>query len=135
MPKKRGQRDNTTSNTPIANPRLLDPITIRHALEPLRHLHSLKNLIDVEDRRRFSPAGHRRSARTLAGGHHRLKVSKPGKMHTFSPTVSFVDPKRVVVCVRRKTRAEVLHAKKKTGRGSRRKSPKRNWYSSISCKG
>lgn len=47
--------------------------------------------------------------------------------------LQFVAPKRVVVCVKRKTRKEVLHAFNKTGRGVRRRNPRRTIYSAFSC--
>lgn len=50
----------------------------------------------------------------------------------FRERLAFALPKRVLVCVRRKQRREVLFAKKRTGRGSR--SRKRfNVYSQVRC--
>jgi len=49
--------------------------------------------------------------------------------------IAFKVPKHVALCVRRKQRKQVLHAKKKTGAGVSRKKPTRNMWSQISCKG
>lgn len=47
--------------------------------------------------------------------------------------LGFALPERVMRCVQRKERREVLFAKRKTGKGAR--SPKRrNYWSAISCK-
>lgn len=47
--------------------------------------------------------------------------------------VQFRAPNQVIVCVRRKTRREVLHALNLTGRGSGGGRRRRNVWSSIGC--
>ncbi|QXP44321.1 MAG: hypothetical protein [Arizlama microvirus] len=87
-------------------------------------------LSEVEDRRTFHPGG--RVNRPPTSPRRRLvKINIKPTMH--SPVVqSFHAPSHVAVCVRRKTRDEVLHALKKTGRGSGR--PKRfNQFSKVKC--
>lgn len=47
--------------------------------------------------------------------------------------IGFVGPRSVVVCVKRKTRKEVLHAKKVAGRKGFKRKPRRTWLSNIRC--
>lgn len=46
----------------------------------------------------------------------------------------FAVPDKVLVCVRRKQRREVLHALKKTGKGSRSRFRRRNYNTEVACK-
>lgn len=48
--------------------------------------------------------------------------------------VAFASPQNMMICVRRKTRKQVLHALKKTGAGSRKKIRRRNEWSDIRCR-
>lgn len=50
----------------------------------------------------------------------------------LEPNVQFAVPKRVIVCIRRKQRREVLHAMKRTGSGKGRRR-RRNEWSSVIC--
>lgn len=84
-------------------------------------------LTEIEDRRTFHPEGEARSARSLSGAaNHRLMAP----LHHASFQIGFEKPKQVLVCVRRKTRREVLFAKKKGNGGARKR---RNYYSGIKC--
>lgn len=60
-----------------------------------------------------------------------FKPSRP--FATLSPVVRFEAPKKVLVCIRRKQRREVLHAKGIAGRRGLRM-PRRSPYSSVSCR-
>lgn len=119
-------------------------------LPPLSNLtRGLSPLLAIEDRRTWHPEGAQRPARSFNQSQHRLLVpavptrrpqSRPGrvgsgypKLRSPSPVVAFGAPEKVLVCVRRKQREEVLHAKRKTGK-SGQKRPRRSWYSRISCK-
>lgn len=91
----------------------------------------------LEDRRTFHPEGPARPARSPRRPRHRLSVPKKYQYSlkkSYVPhEVGFQDPQKVLVCVRRKRRREVLHALRKAGkRGQKR--PRRNFYSSISCR-
>lgn len=86
---------------------------------------------EIEDRRVFHPSGPVRPALNKNGRQHTLKAS--GAPALFSPRVGFEDAQRVLVCVRRKTRKEVLHARRKTGKKGQ-KSPNFNFLSSLTCK-
>lgn len=95
-------------------------------------------LQSIEDRRTWHPEGPQRPARGLLRARHRLTLAQPSKKFrgptkaTIDAPVGFDDPFRVVVCVRRRRRREVLHAFRKTGRRGQRR-PRRSWYSDISC--
>lgn len=112
----------------------------------LRDLTSqrLRNLLSTyEDRRTFHPLGVYRPARSFSGLHHRLVLSpykkahktlmKPRVFRTFGNVVSFHQPSKTLICVRRRQRREVLHAFNRTGRGSGQRYPRRSWYSSVRC--
>lgn len=125
------QRDlSTIANRPS---RLLD--AIQYSTSPASYFPS------VEDRRTFHPLGPFRPARTTGGRRASVSSSASGldrraKSRAFRnliSTIKFAAPRDVLICVRRKSRREVLFARKKTRRGSG--APKnRNWYSSISCR-
>lgn len=55
----------------------------------------------------------------------------------LSERIGFEDPSRVMICVRRKQRREVIFAKKLGGAAGRRKRrfkpPSRNYYSDVDC--
>lgn len=93
-----------------------------------------------EDRRTFHPDGPLRRPLALPQSAGRVfeNVNKKSRSRssarTFSPGVlTFAAPDRVVLCVRRQRRKEVLHALRKTGKVGQRK-PRRNFWSRISCK-
>lgn len=96
----------------------------------------------AEDRRQWwpgrTPADYR-PATKKTGANARLK--SPSIFYAWKQNipgvVAFADAKRVIHCVKRKVRKEVLHALNlKTGRGAKRRKPeRRNAYSKISCKG
>lgn len=98
-------------------------------------------LTDFEDRRQFHPDGVFQSPKVLFPPRSRVvararqgpKAQNPvrGGLVRF-PSLSFSVPNKVLICVRRKQRKEVLFAKRKAGRGGQKR-PRRNWYSEISC--
>lgn len=94
-------------------------------------------LTAIEDRRTYHPLKVQRPARTISG--HPSGPVTPKKTPTRSRAfvahgLKFPDPTgRVVICVRRKQRREVLFAKKKTRAGARARARRRNWYSNIGC--
>lgn len=47
--------------------------------------------------------------------------------------VRFESPYKVLTCVRRKIRREVIFARDKAGRGVKRRQPRRNWRSNVVC--
>lgn len=129
------RRNRRSSKTSRSNPYLKrDDIYITN-------LRLLSNLRPIEDRRLFHPQGVHRPARSFTNPRHRLRsvrVKKNPKkvQNTAYPSfhIGFEAPKRVLVCVRRKQRREVIHALGYSGRGvGRKRRSRRSEYSSINC--
>lgn len=103
------------------------------------------NLQIFEDRRVFHPLntfanpitiGPRDSARVVVRDLNKAR-KQPGYKtpRQTKGILTFAAPDKVVLCVRRQRRKEVLHAIRKTGSGAgRQKKPKRNYWSKISCR-
>lgn len=94
-----------------------DELPRRRALEP--------------DQRRFHPApkrlrpiapNYRYASQTVIRGARNLQTRAPLGVRI---------PNYIAICIRRKVRKEVLHAKRKAGKGH--KQPRRNEWSSIKC--
>jgi len=116
---------------------------------PLLPTSPLSRLSEAEDRRLFHFEGPNRPALLDDGTPARTHVVDRQKNRNrvkprafrFGPKIysqtkailTFQQPERVAVCVRRKARREVLFAKKKAGRGGMRL-PRRTWLSKISCR-
>jgi len=108
------------------------------SLSPSRSV--FPTLTELEDRRTWNPLGSVAPARSISRDRHRLQAtavtttqfrsnSRPAK---FSHFIGFALPRKVLICIRRKRRKEVLHARRKTGK-SGQKRPVRNFYSKIKC--
>lgn len=135
--KRRSQRG---IPTPTSSHRLLVPLSNpyvdRTRLDPLG-----SNLSAFEDRRLHYPAAFPTSwkpATAFNGRPARLTPSRLKKTRGMalswpSHRISFEAPARVILCVRRKQRREVFHAKGLAG-GRGYKRPRRSVYSSISCR-
>lgn len=108
---------------------------------PLAYSKPRSNYLrEFEDRRAFHPLGKTTPARSFQT-RSRLVVTNP--LPLFVPyqvkaagrwaKIAFQGPKKVLVCVRRSIRKEVLHALHLTGRGSG--GGKKRWseHSSIHC--
>lgn len=143
--RKRGRDTSVIANAtalPLALPR------VKSTSSPLSQL-----LRSIEDRRLFHPEGDFAPARSYDRSRHRLTLVDKGvsrrstlkhrsssrllrdtrHLSGTKAVVAFSEPDKVLICVRRSRRREVLHALKKTGkRGQRR--PRRNFYSKISCR-
>lgn len=132
--RKRERQAERVSHLSIASPRLSRPAYVN----PYDRLY-VAPLIEVEDRRSYHPLDFFRPAKMLSG--HPVQPVNVNKTKTrgrpyFKMAVPsglrFAQPAKTVMCVRRKTRREVIIAKSFTKRG--RGSPKRkNWYSKIGC--
>lgn len=160
MSKRRRGRDHSSRSLASAAPRdsfdsLLGfrPPVRSVALDPVSWDLAdglLSDLREIEDRRHFYPPVQARDqalawqpAKRLSGALARLDVPTyhpPSRSLNLRPArglpgaIGFEDPSRVVICVRRQRRKEVLHAKRVAGaRGLA--SPRRNEYSTITCKG
>jgi len=106
---------------------------------------SAKKLADyrvIQDRRRFDPAGRYANAKTIRGKNHELTARRSSPNRTLrdrnvrprvQERIGFIDPARVLVCVRRNVRREVLHAKRKTGRRGQKRARWNQW-SRVRCR-
>lgn len=104
------------SVSPLLDLRLLEDRRLYHPLQSFAPpIATVRKAVRVVDR-----------ARKSARSKNKILFNHPG-------TLTFSDPDKVVICVRRKRRKEVLFAKKKAGKTGQRK-PRRNYWSSISCK-
>lgn len=151
-----GRRD----ATPIANadedfpPFVAGPVTTFPAassfpdVEPSvwRWLAYAEPLALAEDRRRWEPQGgpqdvHRvarrisgRPARVIAPPARKTRSTRPKFASSPPAALVFRAPARVAVCVRRRTRREVIFARGQAGRPGRpSRPPRRSVYSSIHC--
>lgn len=92
----------------------------------------------VEDRRRYNP-NKNYQPQTRSGSTARIVTTvTPAKQSNRTTTLNrlqarFAAPERVMICVRRKQRREVIHALKLSGKSGQRR-PTRSRYSNINCK-
>ncbi len=100
-------------------------------------------LNEIEDRRRWNPAGNLYAGvLNMRGKMHSLREYVPrklkiNKVKAFAYSkIGFANPKLMVICARRKIRKMVLHALGQSGGGgAKQKKPTWNYYSRISCGG
>lgn len=81
-----------------------------------------------------SPLATLRHLRSLVSPGHLVGTALSPITKPISERVAFVDPRRVITCIRRRIREEVLHALRKTGKTGQRR-PKWTEYSHVSCGG
>lgn len=102
----------------------------------------------IDDRRRWDPGdtprdAFGRQARVVMSPKASAKARqqpavKPSRPRLYQSRAflrevqSFEDPRRVMICVRRKSRREVLFAIRKTGKGARSRK-RRNEWSNVRC--
>lgn len=145
MAKRRGRRSRSVIHSrpiqrdlsTIANrSRLLDDI--QYSQNPVLFAPPV-----TQDRRLYHPLGPFKPARTRGGRAASVSASKKldhrAKSRSFknlSSVINFRIPRDVMICVRRTSRKQVLHAYKLTGRSGvglyRRR--RRNYYSAVSCR-
>lgn len=107
--------------------------SLRNVLLTLKPINASTLLREIEDRRTFHPEQAQRAARSFSSPRHKLTIPKKHLGNIKLPSaIGFKDPDRVLICVRRKQRREVLFAKKKHRKGAGGKK-RRNWYSTIQC--
>lgn len=137
MAKRHGSKRgaSTSHYNYTATPRVLGPSLSSLVLQnpmPSRFIipepEMLPFMDEVEDRRRFD-ADPSKPARTASGQRARFRALYNAPLQT----IGFQDPRRVLICVRRKARREVLFAKRQTGRGAKARRHRRNQYSNVRC--
>lgn len=129
---RRNTRSNRRNITPVySSGRDYLPIA-NNLLLPRFPIHNLRNISPIvfEDFRRYNPAPVRRSPLRTSGRSAVIKNQvRPGGLSLRS---SFVDPNRVMICVRRQIRREVLHAKGYSGRNGSR-TYKKSSFHHVAC--
>lgn len=101
--------------------------------EPIRR--DLRNVEDFRSTTRFPKTTGGTEARIISQPIIRTvrEHQRTYKRPTFSYETKFANPDGVVTCVRRKQRAEVMHAKGHAGKRGQKK-PSYNWRSKVRCK-
>lgn len=116
----------------IASP-LLERAQLRQSttLADLGSLLERSYLQEIEDNREFHPLREDRPA----GARRRSDRMFTDATRLFGgrTQIGFARPQGVAVCVRRKTRREVLHALKRTRGGAGAKKRTYNWKSFVKC--
>lgn len=110
--------------------------------ESLLRRNAYPSLRLLEDRRLFTPEifpivkAIKRSQARMEVNARKADAARPfAARHLTAPAnLRFADPRGVAICIRRHQRREVLHALKRTGRGSSRKLGRWNEHSHVSCK-
>lgn len=103
-------------------------------------------MTEYEDRRAYHPEQDFRPATLVTGGTAKLRTKDRRSKKTddwFTPIqslqnqtkaiIAFAESPATILCVRRATRRQVIHAKRLNGRSGQRR-PRRNFFSNISCK-
>lgn len=102
-------------------------------LAPLPGVQTIQRLArSLEDRRQFHPGT--RPARSLKRSDAQLVIRDPiggVRLNKLAFKVGFKVPSRVALCVRRKERREVLHAR--GAAGGKVRPPRRNEFSDVRC--
>lgn len=134
--RNRGRRDTTVIAKPTiiySPPRLPAPQLVMRPSSRLRV---------IEDRRTYHPLTYRPIPRTFQRNPIKIVYSddrskknsqKVQSSRYPSAYLKVNAPDRVLLCVRRKMRKEVLHALKKTGKGVSQRKPRRNQWSDVHC--
>lgn len=112
--------------------------------------HTAPKLSQIEDRRTWHPQGKTRPARSFQSSQHKLKIATnrhtsprstnpvhlkkaAARAAALPHRVQFDAPQKVLICVRRQQRKQVLFALRKTGKGARAKRHRQSYFSSIGC--
>lgn len=154
------------ANRPYFSPKIsvLELPVARGRTSQISYLNKLLKLREAEDRRLWTPTPHvvhdtsgrpihtlrdkpllvirRPGLRTIHVVRdtpiNRKRIERHGPLqHVLSNRIGFGAPERIMICVRRKRRKEVIFAKRFAGRGGRARvrfrAPRRNYYSQVDC--
>lgn len=145
MAKKRNRRAKRDANAvanPLTPPSLTTLLSPLSPLKPIRHV-TPKRLTLIEDRRSWHPQGASAPAKSVHKSRHRLALkpgasvqgvrSTPARTAPMPAGIHFQAPKKVLICIRRKMRKQVLFALRKTGKGAKARKHRRSFYSSVRC--
>lgn len=101
---------------------------------PIRHSLPVGSLSPFEDRRSFSPVRHARPAFSLPRSAARVVMSPRPAFRQTKARLMFALPTGVAICVRRKSRREVLFASGGAGGRGRQRPRRRTEFSDVSCR-
>lgn len=139
MAKKRKDRD-SAKKLPFASEAAVPvylPSIPKSSLSDLRFYQPSKPKIAFDDLGRrarvLQQPVNRNLSRPRAAAKTKLSIKTARLQEAFRERLSFAESGRVLVCVRRKTRREVLFAKRSTGRGAKSRVRYRNAFSNIRC--
>lgn len=140
MSRKRRNRSEQRDTFPIANYVAVRPTPSYSRPSFVTLARPRVALSEIEDRRTYHPLDFFRPARSFNRSQHSLVVKQPAKnkdrfsgLRGLPTAIQFHAPKKVLVCVRRQRRKEVIHALKKTGKGAAKRLRRRSYYSNIHC--
>jgi len=122
------QRDFSNPNNQSLDSLLTFKLRPAPVLIPVPSPPTRSAVLSVGDRRQWQPDRSTRPPHSLRPGASRVMADAYKRLHTLK----FADPRFVGICVRRKIRREVLHALKRTKKGSGG-AKRRNFWSDISC--
>lgn len=133
---RRSRSNNRTRAMPVAIARPLR-VRPRPVLPPYRPYDAFAGKLTVlEDRRQFHPMRAWRPAFSIPRAAARLVAKEPRNARRFGAqtraVIAFANPRRVLVCLRRKARREVLLALGQGG-GRKGRKPRRTEYSDVRC--
>lgn len=128
MARRGGRKSRSRMTRPSAISRISRSLTLRLPRPVVLRPRQL-----VEDRRHYHPLGPARSPRVFSGHPVKPHVVRPSRGRSVPAKVRFAEPRKTLVCVRRKERREVLFARGRTGKGSGFGRKRRNKQSEITC--
>ena len=131
MSKSKSNRPNASNNS-TASPRLSRTtlITPTRPIQVVRRLALDAYVLNQLDKRRYHPDPTHKVGATRRK--YQRIVADP--MRSLRSPLRFLAPPKVAICVRRKQRREVMHAKRLTRRGKSGYGKKqRNFWSMIKC--
>jgi len=126
MAKNRNRQRDLSTPTGSLSQMLAFPIRPAPVLIPVTTPQQV--LAHVPDARNWTPHPIPPKAHAVPRSAARLTASGPS-----GNRIAFADPQFVGLCVRRKTRKQVLFALNKTGKGSKSKRRRRSIWSEYSC--
>ena len=127
--RKKRSRSSQRDDTTIASP-LLRTNPVRYT-SPILSLDDRRRFVPFEYDRPLSVRKDQRKVVERVSRARRAENKKPARQRHYK--FSFAVPEKVVVCVRRKRRREVLFAMRRTGKGSRKLHRRRDHYSDVRC--
>lgn len=131
---RRKSKSKSSSRTPVGRDAYAVASPVHRLPRPAVLRLPVQVLPLIEDRRRFDPTISVSRPKSIRQDQARLtlRASRAPVKQTKTP-LSFAVPEKVALCRRREIRREVLHAKRVAGKRGLRP-PRRNLWSSISCK-